>query len=321
MNKKNNRPTNRRLIYIICLIGFAILAAALYHWRDFFQEGLGNHTFEAMENRTPDSVLFAVIGDYGEGGKYAERVANMVQSWNPDFIVTVGDNNYPKGAADTIDEHVGKLYSKYIFNYKGKYGKGASRRRFFPSPGHVDWDSDHLKPYLDYFDLPGNERYYDFTWGPLHIFILDTDEREPDGATFDSRQAMWLKKGLSESDKPWNIVMGQHSPFTSHAVPDIERMRWPFAQWGADAVITGYYHVYERLLVDGIPYFINGTGGTWVSGFGETDPHSRFRYNRGYGAMAVVADPQKISFAFINSWGRVVDTYQITAKSRPTSGG
>ena len=24
-------------------------------------------------------------------------------------------------------------------------------------------------PYLDYFTLPGNERYYDFTWGPVHF--------------------------------------------------------------------------------------------------------------------------------------------------------
>jgi len=296
----------------VFLVTLVTAAAAAWHWRDFFQEGIGNRTFEAMKNRAPDSIVFAVIGDYGEGSKYGGRVARLVNSWNPDFIATVGDNNYPKGSAGTIDENVGQFYSRYIYNYRGSYGEGASERRFFPTPGHVDWDTDNLKPYLDYFDLPGNERYYDFTRGPVHVFMLDTDEREPDGASVDSRQAMWLKKGLAQSDKPWKIVMGQHAPYTSHKVEDIYRMRWPFARWGANAAIFGYYHVYERLMVDGIPYFIDGAGGTWISGFGEIDSHSRFRYNRGYGAMAIVADPRQITFGFINSWGRVVDTFRLT---------
>ena len=38
-------------------------------------------------------------------------------------------------------------------------------------------------------------------------------------------------------------------------------MQWPFKDWGADAVLTGHDHIYERLLVNGIPYFVNGIGG------------------------------------------------------------
>ena len=38
-----------------------------------------------------------------------------------------------------------------------------------------------VKPYFDYFTLPGNERYYDFTWGPVHLFALDDIDSEPDG--------------------------------------------------------------------------------------------------------------------------------------------
>ncbi|MFH0342232.1 MAG: hypothetical protein ACHBNF_08900 [Chromatiales bacterium] len=30
--------------------------------------------------------------------------------------------------------------------------------------------------------------------------------------------------------------------------------------WGADAVLSGFYHVYERLSVDELPYFVNGAG-------------------------------------------------------------
>ena len=29
--------------------------------------------------------------------------------------------------------------------------------------------------------LPGNERYYDFVQGPVHFFVIDSDQNEPDG--------------------------------------------------------------------------------------------------------------------------------------------
>ena len=42
---------------------------------------------------------FAVIGDYGEDGGNELTIANLVKNWNPDFIITVGDNNYDNGEA------------------------------------------------------------------------------------------------------------------------------------------------------------------------------------------------------------------------------
>lgn len=145
------------------------------------------------------TVRFAVIGDYGSGNRAERDVALMIDTWKPSFITTVGDNNYPNGAADTIDQNIGKLYHAYISPYRGSYGRGATTNRFFPIPGHIDWDSAALQPYLDYFTLPGNERYYDFVSGPVHFFMLDTDEREPDGASATSLQARWLERRLSES--------------------------------------------------------------------------------------------------------------------------
>jgi tartrate-resistant acid phosphatase type 5 len=38
-------------------------------------------------------------------------------------------------------------------------------------------------------------------------------------------------------------------------------MQWPFAAWGATAVLAGHDHDYERLTVGGLPYFVNGLGG------------------------------------------------------------
>jgi len=261
------------------------------------------------------TLRFAVIGDYGAAGVDERRVSELVKAYHPDIVITTGDNNYPFGAADTIDANIGQFYAEYIGSYHSKYGRGAAENRFFPSLGNHDWYTDDARAYLDYFTLPGNERYYDFAWGPVHFFMLDTDEREPDGAGADSIQARWLEQRLARSGAPWKLVFAHHAPYSSGRVPDFQHMRWPFKAWGADAVLSGYYHVYERLLVDGLPYFVNGLGGAFISGFGETDENSRFRYDENNGALRVDAGNGQITFRFVNRDGRVVDEY-ILRKNR-----
>jgi hypothetical protein len=261
--------------------------------------------------RPPRGITrFAVIGDYGSGDHVAKDVAQMIESWKPEFITTVGDNNYPTGEAETIDRNIGKLYGAYMSPYQGGYGAGATTNRFFPSIGHRDWDSTTgLQPYLDYFTLPGNERYYDFVRGPVHFFMLDTDEREPDGATATSIQGRWLERKLAESKAPWKLVFAHHAPYSSGWARGFKHMRWPFKAWGANAIFSGYFHVYERLLVDDLPHFINGLGGAFISGFGETDINSRFRHDESNGAMLVDASDTQITFRFVNRDGRIVDEY------------
>ena len=82
-------------------------------------------------------VTFAVIGDFGSNDSNEAAVANLVKSWNPSFIVTVGDNNYPDGEASTIDANIGKYYHEYIHPYSGAYGAGAATNRFWPSVGKI----------------------------------------------------------------------------------------------------------------------------------------------------------------------------------------
>jgi tartrate-resistant acid phosphatase type 5 len=305
---ENLSMRRRNWVLAVALASLAVFVlAAGWHYRHSI---VAQVRVWSLPDRPPPSegvTRFAVIGDYGLGTPYTGHVALMVQSWSPQFIATVGDNNYPEGSAETIDDNIGRFYSSYIASYRGRYGEGAATNRFFPVPGHVDWDTDSLNPYLQYFTLPGNERYYDLVRGPVHLFMLDTDEREPDGATASSRQAEWLRQGLQQSTAPWKLVLAHHAPYTSHTVADIERMRWPFKEWGADAVLSGYFHVYERLEVDGLPYFVNGTGGSWVSHFGETDPHSVFRYSDDLGAMIIDADAHQLHFRYVNRWGEILD--------------
>ena len=158
---------------------------------------------ELLEDRLAPAVLsatvhFAAIGDYGSSGSQELSVANLVHSWSPDFVVTLGDNNY-SSAHPTVSDYntnVGQYYQDFI-----------TGNRFFPALGDHDWGDIYPNPsgdqaYLSYFNTPGNGRYYDFVQGPVEFFMLSLDKNEPDGNTSNSLQAAWLQSELARSTLP-----------------------------------------------------------------------------------------------------------------------
>jgi hypothetical protein len=270
-------------------------------------------TVTATPTQTPTPVTrFAVIGDFGLAGQPEADVAALVKSWQPELIITTGDNNYPDGAAETIDENVGQYFHEFIYPYKGEYGPGADVNRFFPTLGNHDWTTDKAQAHFDYFELPGNERYYDFVWGLVHFFAVDSDSREPDGVGRSSIQGQWLKEKLAASTATWKIVYMHQPPYSSSHDGSIDWAQWPYKEWGATAVIAGHSHVYERLIIDGFPYFVNGLGGGPIYTFNEPLPGSQARFQDDYGGMLVEATPDQITFQFITREGQVVDTYSIS---------
>ena len=304
----------RTLIGIAVVIVFIITVVL---WRLF---GPGHNVYAidmAIKDAPTDcsgDMRLAIIGDFGDSSKPEADVAEMVHHWQVDSIVTVGDNNYPKGEASTMDENVGQYFSTYIHPYQGRYGIGASENRFYPALGNHDWMTGSIDPYLDYFSLPGNERYYDVVLRPVHIFILDSNEEEPDGRTVESVQAQWLKSQLAASTVPWKLVSMHHAPFSSGAQHgDNVEVQWPFAEWGVSAVLAGHEHSYERLHRDGIPYFINGLGGRRpIHPFGNPKQGSAVRYNQDFGAMLIKADKSCLNFTFVNRSDEVIDSFTLT---------
>ncbi len=271
---------------------------------------------------------FAVIGDYGLAGQPEADVSTLVHSWNPDFIITVGDNNYYYGQASTMDANVGQYYQDYIFPYKGTFGPGATVNKFWPTLGHHDWGDTSPnptgdQPYLDYFTLPNNERYYDFVRGPVHFFALDSDVNEPDGISSTSTQAQWLKSKLAAATEPWKVVYFHNPPYSSSSDPgDIQsQMAWPFKTWGASIVLNGKAHGYERLIENGFPYIVDALGGEpEIQPFGTPISGSIIRYNADFGAMVADATSTTLTFRFITRTGQLIDTYEMsTDPLMPTS--
>lgn len=275
------------------------------------------------------TTRFAVIGDFGRADGNEKAVAKLVKSWKPGFIITVGDNYYGHAggsAATRYDRVVGAYYCAWLAGVKSTSAKcptgTATKNAFFPALGNHDYSdaTPSLTTYLKYFNLPGagfknssgNERYYDFVEGSVHFFVVNSNPQEPDGTSATSKQAAWLKKQLAASTSTWNIVYDHHPPYSSDKTHgSTKSLRWPFAAWGADAVISGHAHTYERVQKNGIVYFVNGLGGASRYSFGKPVSGSKLRYRANWGAQFVTATATTLTFTFRTVSGKVVDTYRI----------
>ncbi len=280
---------------------------------------LFSFSYIAIASTQVKPITFGIIGDFGGNNAGSKAVAKSINSKKPDFIITVGDNNYPRGCLATIDENIGQYYSNYIGNYHGSYGDGASINKFFPTLGNHDWDaSTHCPagdtlPYEQYFTLPGNQRYYDFEKNGIHFFALDSDTREPSGNTKGSAQYKWLVEKLKNSKAHFKIAYFHHAPYSSSYHGSNKNLQWDFAKLGIDVVLAGHDHIYERIERNGILYFVNGIGGadsnykTWWKIKG-----SKFIYNKTYGYMLATIAANKLTFKLYSQDSELIDQASIT---------
>jgi hypothetical protein len=266
-----------------------------------------------------EPFTFAVIGDFGWEGEALNAVAEAVVALDPDVLLTVGDNNYPDGAAETLDANVGRPFHAFIHPYRGSFGAGAEVNRFFPTLGNHDLWNAKREPYLateagapilEWLELPGNERYYDFVRGPVHFFALSSDPSEPDGTEADSVQASWLRERLAASTARLQVVYMHHPPYSSGPHESTRRVQWPMKEWGVDLVLAGHDHLYERLDVDGLPHVTCGLGGAAFYPFKRALPESLVRFNAKPGFLSGRVRDGRVSLSFVTG-GIVYDSLDV----------
>ncbi len=286
---------------------------------------------------------------YCSSSDYTYRVARLVTVFDPTLIVTGGDNNYDNGEAETIDQNVGQYYWPFIEPYLGDYpagpppedtadtasdtaptssdtstdtGEAAKKRsalgakpklnRFWPSLGNHDWYTNSVEPYTDYFSLPGNERYYvQELSADITLFVVDSDGHEPDGIGADSPQALWLQEELAKSEATWKLVAFHHPSFSSGLHGDTWELQWPFAEWGADLVVAGHDHTFERMVRDGLTYVIDGRGGRSLYYVGTPVAGSRVQYNGSYGASVMDFDGEWMHLRALTVDGALIDEFRM----------
>ncbi|HEY1366166.1 MAG TPA: metallophosphoesterase [Gaiellaceae bacterium] len=262
---------------------------------------LARGTFRAAPSRAA-RFTFAVVGDFGSGNSNEAAVASMIESWHPDFVLTVGDNAYPLGSAGLLDRD--------IF---GPYAAIMRESAWFPALGNHDFKSNRGKPELDAFHSLGSERWYRFTWGNAAVVVLDSNVSVAAGSPqlrF-ARSALALPSCLRFAawhHPPWEPPGGPISPgLRRNIVPLVEKN-------GVQVVFEGHLHAYARSRPHkGVLYVAVGTGGTELKhDAGDlTIPSARVVQGH-FGALRVDVAGRTARFRYRTVDGTVRDDFRVS---------
>lgn len=228
---------------------------------------------------TPEPLPAVLVGGgdisvCGQAGDtHTAALIEALLNRNTEAVVfTAGDNAQSMGQP-----------LEYSVCFEETWGRFKDRIR--PSPGNHDWFTEQGGPYFAYFGEaagPSGLGYYSYDLGDWHIVSLNSNCGEDCGA--DSAQAAWLRADLEASDKSCTLLYWHHPLWSSGTVPidPAAEALWRIAsQYGAEVVVNGHDHMYERMAPlgptglpepeTGIRLFIAGTGGAWH--FEEGQPY------------------------------------------------
>jgi hypothetical protein len=156
-----------------------------------------------------------------------------------------------------------------------------------------------IGPYYDAYVVPargesggvpsGTEAYYSFDYARVHFICLDSHDldRKPTGA-----MAQWLRLDLERTKADWIIAFFHHPPYSkgshdSDREKQLVEMRTHIMpildSGGADVVLTGHSHIYERsMLMDGA-YATPTIAENVILDDGDGDPNGDGPYQKSSG--------------------------------------
>ena len=214
---------------------------------------------------------FVVIGDTRSRHAVHQKNVNRAIAEHPLFVVNTGD-------LVANGRRIGDWEKFFEVN------KALLRSTpYYPVLGNHEKDSQH---YFDFFNLPGNERYYSFSVGDAFFVFLDTegaDYQTPrylkseaskayfwtnyNKRYFDEQKA-WLEQQLQMNKDAGFVFVFFHQPVFSvkkSRVADAKAWQkfWGdiFEKHGVQVVLNGHDHHYHRAFRGGTHYITSGGGG------------------------------------------------------------
>ncbi|MEW6473383.1 MAG: metallophosphoesterase [Actinomycetota bacterium] len=263
---------------------------------------------EAQE--APASPTLIAAGDISKCGTTgAEQTAALIDSM-PGTVLPLGDLAYEDGSRTDFENC-----------YAPTWGRFRDRSR--PTTGNHEYIQKGAGPYFDYWgDVAGDRTkgYYSFNIGSWHLISLNSTCSAAGGCSKGSPMETWLREDLA-ANRSRCILAYWHHPrfFTASRSPGGSKPpatdRKFVAMWralmeaGADVVLSGHRHVYERFArqdaegnatPDGIRQFVVGTGGGPLDQFeGPTAPNSELRKAGTYGVLELTLHPDRYDWRFV----------------------
>jgi hypothetical protein len=244
-------------------------------------------------------VVLVGAGDIAECTlPWAAETASLLDSISG-VVFTLGDNAYPIGSTDN-----------FARCYAPTWGRQRWRTR--PSPGNHDYMTAFARAYYKYFGaLAGDpdKGYYSYDIAGWHIIALNTSISDSAG----SLQERWLRQDLGSHPTLCALAYMHFPLFSSghYAVPSVRPLWQALYDAGADVVLAGHDHVYERFApkspdgaIDferGIRQFTVGTGGNYLHHWLIPDGvlGSQVRNNTTHGVLKLTLHRTSYAWQFI----------------------
>lgn len=231
---------------------------------------------------------------------------------------TTGDNVYPTGSLEQYQRCYGPAWGAFV-------------ERTLGVVGNHDWMTPGAAGFRATFGLP--------TTGPLYravdvgawrVLLVDTDCDHADSCTPGSPQLVWLAGELARHKDRCTVVLGHHPRFSSgpHGSSAVHQPFWEtLTQGGADLLLVGHDHIYERFeplgaqgkpAPNGVRAITVGTGGR--PGYplkALPAAGSQVRLTGRPGVLVLTLEEGGYGFSFVTMDGAVADSGRGTCGRAP----
>ena len=278
----------------------------------------------AVQVALSGAAVFIGAGDIGVcGARGDEETAALVDSvikadsavHVESVVFTVGDNAYPAG-----------LDRDFVRCFAPSWGDPKKRimKLIRPAIGNHDYQSQRGSAYYCYFGAragPALKGYYSYDIGAWHAVVLNSEIAAVGTREARDEQETWLRNDLRDHSKPCTLAYFHRPLYSSgaHGTSPLMRSIWKIlADGGADLVINGHEHHYERFLpmnaagvldtLNGMAEIIVGTGGGGLTGIrSRPAPNSAVRIQGHWGALIATLGSGEYRTSFIDTSGEVWD--------------
>lgn len=237
------------------------------------------------------------------------NTAALIGAANPTALLPLGDEQYECGAADMFAQSYGDTWGAYnsiahpvVGNHE--YGIVGGTNPCTPTMA---------QDYFSYFGASAGDAstgYYSWDLGGWHLIALNSNCTIVSCAA-GSAQEQWLANDLATHPAACILAYFHHPMFSSTgaATPAVKPLWDDLYAAGADLVLNGHAHVYERFApqtssggssATGITEIVAGTGGEDHATFKSTPAkHSQVRNNTTFGVLRLVLHSSGYSWTFL----------------------
>lgn len=215
----------------------------------------------------------------------------LVESLHPAAVLALGDIQYERGEL-----------ADFLAVYDKTWGRFKSITH--PAPGNHEYSTTAAAGYFAYWKVPP---WYSVDIGGWHVISLNSNCRSIGGCGLGSPEEKWLRADLAGHPATCTLAFWHHPRWSSglHGSDAGYDVFWSMlAQAGADVVLSGHDHDYERFAPErGIRQFVAGTGGRSLYPVIGKEAGSEVINDDTFGVLELTLRPTSYDWQFIPAAG------------------